>query len=207
MKKELIAATIALGVLSGAGQAATVLPDGSLDGLINLTRIDTGSTTLEFLNLSATNNMSIADAENAFSASGFFAASIIQASELFDAFGFSGVTLPNIGGTSLFSGGDAAALASQVGFTIPGFASVSIARFDNGEGGAASFCASATGFVCGFDLGIDNAGSVTDADSSTGVLLVRSESVAPVPLPASAPLLLLGLGALRVTRRRFNSNN
>jgi hypothetical protein len=200
----LASAIIAAGA---AAQAATLVGNGTYAVADDLTLINDGGSTFEFLDLSFTKTQSVASALSTYGGDGFAVADENQITALLDAFGIVYKFIAD--GDSFTNLGVAFPVAAS--FT----ASLSISYFSNASFGNASLGtyanASGTGtysFLC-ISEGDCSSGSFTrdydlsSGNSLVGIFLVREgASISAVPLPAAAPLLAMGVAALALLRRR-----
>jgi hypothetical protein len=192
----LASAIIAAGA---AAQAATLVGNGTFAVADDLTLINDGGSTFEFLDLSFTKGQSVTAALSTYGDDGFAVADENQIIALLDAFGivyaFTAGTFNDLG----------VAFPVAASFT----ASLSITYLNASLGTYANASGTDTySYLC-ISEGDCSGGSFTsDADFSSGssllgIFLVREgASISAVPLPAAAPLLAMGVAALALLRRR-----
>lgn len=180
--------------------AATLLSDGTLDSAGDLTRIDLGSSVLEFLDWTSTAGQSVTTALATYSAAGFTVANEGQIASLFDAFGmvygFTPYGAFDLTGSGYVTPAQATAFTGSVGAT---YGNASLATYTDG-GGFAYMCISTgscnyASFTRDYDL--------SGGNEIVGIALVRTASLPAVPVPAALPLLLTGLsGIFGIARKR-----
>jgi hypothetical protein len=194
----LASAIIAAGA---AAQAATLVGNGTYAVANDLTLINDGGSTFEFLDLSFTKGQSVTAALSTYGDDGFAVADENQITALLDAFG---IVYAFVTGGSFNNLGVASSVAAS--FT----ASLSTTFRSNASFGTYAN-ASGTGtysFLCISEGDCNPSSSTRDFDLSrgnsiVGIFLVREgASISAVPLPAAAPLLAMGVAALALLRRR-----
>ena len=186
----------------GPAKAATLLADGTYQNANDLTRIDNGGTVLEFLDLTATQGLSLISNLATFQSAGFSVATDTQVSALFSAFGITYNFVPN-GFVVLSAAPGRAEFISHLGGTVAGN-TASMGQFI-APGFGSYFCISTGGcpsgsFVYNINLNLF-AGDV-------GVTLVRTGDIATAAVPgpiagAGLPgLMFVGGGLLAWWRRK-----
>ncbi len=187
----------------GAAQSAVLLVDGSLRTTNDLTRIEDGGSVFEYLDYTSTVAFdSVAAALDEFGSDGFKHGDYTGVQRVLGAFGITTpATAPAFGSsfaTLSVTQAQGAAYTSAFGTTFGSSSSLATyAVSDTINGG---FCISVAGGACAPDNFIEpnfDYKAITTGlnfSPSTGVFLVRE--VAPVPLPASAVLLITGIAGL-----------
>ncbi|MEQ8903391.1 MAG: VPLPA-CTERM sorting domain-containing protein [Roseovarius sp.] len=193
---------LSAGLSSNGAEAATFAGSETLNATNDLTLInDTDNgIQLQFLDLAPTVNLSSSAAVSAFD--GFGLATLGQVNDLFSAFGIDAFPSPTVGNLTSFTvtpgTADIAGLQAAIGQTSSS-TGTSIGRFSFGSNvgelciNTVANCSLRTGWV----FGTERAPS-----SGIGNFLVREVALAPIPLPASALLLIGALGGLAAMRRR-----
>lgn len=196
-----IVAAAVLAVSAASANAATLLPDGPG----GLTRVDIGDNkVLEFMDWSATVGSSVDQALAA--TPGFAVANETQMAALLMAFGITYEFTPGWT-TYLTTASDEKAenFNDKLGVTLNYFGEIisSIAVYSESSAtdtfaaiciGSGSNCARSGSYT------IDT--NYSDGFLGTGIALVREVDMKPVPLPAGLPLVLTGLAAFGLARRR-----
>lgn len=209
MQKNLVSRSIAavlFAVVASFAQASAVLVGtGTLNTTNDLTVISTGSSTLEFLDLSVTDGMSIAGAVSAYSGYGFRWANEAEVASVFAAFGIAYTSLPGIQTTLV--GALTPSLVSTTNFVnyfgITNGIGSSLGWFaDDTLGGNSYICISAPISVgdCIVNF-VYKDSPFNDPSSSIGVFLVR-DSGTSVPEPGTLALVGLSLAWISALRRK-----
>lgn len=175
--------------------AATLIDDG-------IETIDTG-TNLAWLDLTETNGLSVDQSLSAFSSY-----RVATQAEVLGLFATAGLpTFTTFGNTSLNSA--ASLLISLLGATIDNGSTLGFQGWSLGTGGlnyndpyvalrnVGTALESTTVYT-----GLDSNGWRSSSFSVAGVGTYLVREVAPIPLPGAVGLLMLGLGALFIVRRR-----
>ena len=186
--------------------AALLLGTGTLDNADDLTRIQTGSgNVLEFLDLTATDGLSVASALATYATDGFRWADDTEIAPLLEAFGISYAIQPmNLTVLGGVGGGNNTNFVNYLGTTATTFdGDASVGWID------ALTTATDHSYVCvgpacvsgGFTL---NSSGGWPSNRDLGVFLVRDGADAvPVPEPASLTLQGLGLCLAGMAGRRW----
>jgi hypothetical protein len=195
----LASAIIAAGA---AAQAATLVGNGTYAVANDLTLINDGGSTFEFLDLSFTLGQSVTTALSTYGGDGFAVADEDQIIALLDAFDIvyafiaDGGSFNNLGVASSVAASFTASLSTTFR------SNASLGTYANASG------TDTYSYLC-ISEGDCGGGSLTrDVDLSSGssllgIFLVREgASISDVPLPAAAPLLAMGVAALALLRRR-----
>jgi hypothetical protein len=194
----LASAIIAAGA---AAQAATLVGNGTYAVADDLTLINDGGSTFEFLDLSFTKAQSVASALSTYGGDGFAVADENQITALLDAFGIvytfiaDGGSLNNLGVAFPVAASFTASLSTT-------FNDGSLGTYANASGtGTYSYLCISEG-TCS-DGSFTNDVDLSSGNDQLGIFLVRGGTPPPaVPLPAAAPLLAMGVAALALLRRR-----
>ena len=176
-------------------QAATFEGYDKLCATNDLTVIDDNGTFLEFLDISRTRGTSVSRGPSIFGRAGFALATYDQPLSLFDAFSITNNTLsPTVSSVTSFN------QALGVTHGLDG----SLGSFDSGQSQFGFYCISID--ACGFGGTYISTIDVSGGSQYVGITLVRGRATMmptmPVPLSAGLPLVLAGLGALALLRRR-----
>lgn len=191
-------------VLSAASLAtpasATPLLIGSatLNLANDLTVIQDGNQVLQFLDLTSTQGMTIANAVSAFSGDGFHWASGAEVAQLYGAFG---ITYQSVVKDVIFlsvPSGQAAAYTSYLGTT---FGNASIGWVDDNTDGSFHTYSCISIDTCRSGAFVANNDLLRAAERNLGVFLVRS-TANPVPEPGTTALIGIGLAGILALRRR-----
>ncbi len=193
MKKLLVAALLAVSPV--AANAALLLGSATLDSAGDLTQVQDGSQTYQFLDLTSTQGMSQAVALATYGSSGFTVATSTEMTALYNAFGF---TYVSTNGFAPLGDLSAAESIDFIGYFGSTFTDASLGSYIDLTYGQSYNC-------IGFDVcatnGFNNRDDISYGDALLGVYLVRA---APDEVPEPAILGLFGLGAiaLGLGRRR-----
>lgn len=198
------AAAICLLAPTGAA-AAGLLGEATYLNADDLTVIEADGRYFEFLDIRATDGVSVADALDLYGLDGFRTALPGDVANLFDAFGFAYVDAPGSYAELSVTEAQATAFVDMLGRSRrTGNSTLGVFEDPAGEnGGHSYFCISTSGctplnFVTDTDL--------SGAGDGHGAVLLRETTTPPppppIPAPAAAPLLLGGLCALAALRRR-----
>jgi hypothetical protein len=179
-------------------QASLLIGTGTLNSTDDLTIVQAGSgTTLEWLDLSTTDGMSVVDAVSAYQGDGFRWATGGDIAELYAAFG---ITYGITSSSSYLLGIDlttAQNFVSYLGATSSSNALGWIDDLDNGT----NHTHDCIGSACNPYGFVSNVPTFWPSNSAIGVYMVRDSVAAPIP---AAPLLFGSglLGLLGIARRR-----
>lgn len=203
---RIFAGCLLIAAATSAKAAGLLLGSGTLDAPGDLTRVQIGSNTLEFLDLTATVGQTVEAAVAAYSSRGFHWANGTEVSDLFSAFGIIYAIRPNAVVDLGASPASRASFVSYLGSTTPSISLSDGYINDLVGGGFYTY-----GVICGGSTGCSPLSFVNNTDNSTwwpslsiaGTFLAR---VSPVPEPSSAVLLVLGatgvFGIRRLRRRQ-----
>src|SRR5262245_55731548 len=111
--RTLVAAAVLGAMTAAPATAGVLLGAGTLNNTDDLTRIQVGASTWEFLDLTATDNLSVAAALTAYSGAGFHWATGAEVAQLYSAFG---ITYSSAADTVVSLGASDASRASFVGY-------------------------------------------------------------------------------------------
>jgi hypothetical protein len=185
-------------VLSTSAQGSSLIGTGTLNSADALTIVQaSGGTTLEWLDLSTTDGMSVSDAMSAYQGDGFRWATGADIAELYAAFG---ITYGATSSSSYDLGIDittAQNFVSYLGATSSSNALGWIDDLDNGT----NHTHDCIGSACNPYGFVSNVPTFWPSNSAIGVYMVRDSVAAPIP----AALWLFGsglLGLLGIARRR-----
>ena len=195
----LASAIIAAGA---AAQAATLVGNGTYAVANDLTLINDGGSTFEFLDLSFTLGQSVTTALSTYGGDGFAVADEDQIIALLDAFDIvyafiaDGGSFNNLGVASSVAASFTASLSTTFR------SNASLGTYANASGtGTYSYLCISEGDCGGGSLTRDV--DLSSGNSTVGIFLVREgASISAVPLPTAAPLLAMGVAALALLRRR-----
>lgn len=192
----------ALAAAPPAQAVPVLIGNGTLNVADDLTVIQNGNQTLEFLDLTVTSGMSVANAVAAYSGAGFHWATGSEVAQLFQAFGITYAINPHQSSSLNLAAGAATAINAYLGITTSSiFGTASLGWLDDltTDDYHTYACISETRCTpIGF---VSNVAAFWPALNTVGVYLVR-DTVAVVSEPASALLVGLGVLAVAVTRRQ-----
>ena len=160
--------------------------------------IQDGSQTLQFLDLTSTQGMTIANAVSTFSGDGFHWASGAEVAQLYGAFG---ITYQSVVKDVIFlsvPSVQAAAYTSYLGTT---FGNASIGWVDDNTDGSFHTYSCISIDTCRSGAFVANNDLLRAAERNLGVFLVRSTAI-PVAEPGTTALIGIGLAGILALRRR-----
>ena len=189
----------ALAAAPPAQAVPVLIGNGTLNAADDLTVIQNGNQTLEFLDLPVTAGMSVANAVVAYSGAGFHWASGSEVAQLFQAFGITYVINPQHSSNLNLAAGAATAINAYLGTTT--FGTGSLGWLDDLTTDDYHTYACISESRCNPIGFVSNAAGFWPAVNIVGVYLVR-DSAAVVSEPASALLVGLGLLGVGVVKRR-----
>ncbi len=201
-----VAAIFAGATLSGPSIAVPVLVGNATLNIANdLTVIQDGGQTLQFLDLTVTQGSTVANALANFGASGFTWATGAEVAQLFEAFGFSYANAPGQPTPLNISAANATNFSAYLGYT---FADASLGWIDDltnppGFGFDLHTYACISVLACQPSPFVRNTSVGWPAGLEVGVFLVRQAPLA-IPEPGGIALLAVGLIALASSSRRKN---
>ena len=176
-----------------------LLGNGTLNTADDLTVIQNGSQTLQFLDLTSTAGMSVANALAAYSGAGFHWATGGEVAQLFQAFGITYVSSPQVVSNLNLAVGAATAINAYIGITTFGTGSLGWIDDYTTDDFHTYACIGET--RCNPRGFVSNVAAFWPVVNIVGVYLVR-DSAAVVSEPASALLVGLGVLGIGVVRRR-----
>ena len=199
LKRWLSIVALSAAALATPASATPLLIGSATLNLTNdLTVIQDGSQTLQFLDLTSTQGMTIANAVSTFSGDGFHWATGAEVAQLYGAFG---ITYQSVFNGAVFLGVSAVLATTYTSYL--GITSLDAAVGFIDDNTDASFhtysCISVS--ACRNGAFVANNDQITESNPRLGVFLVRS-TANPVPEPGTAVLIGFGLAGILALRRR-----
>lgn len=192
MKKLLTAALLAASPVSA--NAALLVGSATYSVAGDLTEVQDGALTYQFLDLTSTQGLSQAVALATYGSGGFTVATSVEMTALYNAFGFTYVATNGFAPLGDLTPAEATSFIDYFGDTFDG---ASLGTYIDATYGQSYNC-------IGFDVcatnGFNNFEDVSGGDALLGVYLVRT--AAEIPEPAMLALFGLGAAALGFARRR-----
>ena len=199
LKRWLSIAVLSAAALTTPASATPLLIGSASLNLANdLTVIQDGNQVLQFLDLTSTQGMTIANAVSTFSGDGFHWASGAEVAQLYGAFG---ITYQSVVKDAIFlsvPSVQAAAYTSYLGTT---FGNASIGWVDDNTDGSFHTYSCISIDTCRSGAFVANNDLLRAAERNLGVFLVRSTAI-PVAEPGTTALIGIGLAGILALRRR-----
>ena len=199
LKRWLSIAVLSASALTTPASATPLLIGSATLNLANdLTLIQDGSHVLQFLDLTSTQGMTVANALGAFGGDGFHWATGAEVAQLYGAFGIAYQSVVADVHFLTVPAAQATAYTSYLGITG---ADAAIGWIDDNTDASFHTYSCISVLTCGFGAFIANNTFNWPSEPRVGVFLVRS-AANPSPEPGTAALIGIGLAGILALRRR-----
>lgn len=193
-----IAVLSAAAMATPAGAVPLVIGSATLNLANDLTVIQDGSQVLQFLDLTSTQGMTVANAVATFSTSGFHWATGAEVAQLYGAFG---ITYQSVVADVHFLSVPAAAATAYTSYLGITGADAAIGWIDDNTDASFHTYSCISVLTCAFGAFIANNTFNWPSEPRIGVFLVRSAANL-VPEPGTAVLIGIGLAGILALRKR-----
>ena len=193
-----VAALSAAALGSPASATPLLIGSASLNLANDLTVIQDGNQVLQFLDLTSTQGMTVANAVGTFGANGFHWATGAEVAQLYAAFG---ITYQSVVADVQFlsvPAAQATAYTSYLGITG---GDAAVGWIDDNTDASFHTYSCISVLTCGFGAFIANNAFNWPSEPRVGVFLVRS-AANPIPEPGTALMIGIGLAGILAFRRR-----